>query len=92
MLKNESSSKLKQAVRHHTRTYSNTTYNTADIIFYNRKDNLSWRGSGTVIGRDGQQVLKHGSNFVRVHLCNFQLKNDNNSSISRFNRFTNLWI
>ena len=56
--KSESSSKLKQALRDQTCTYSSVTYNTSDMVFYyNRKDNLNYRGPGTVIERDRQQVV-----------------------------------
>ena len=27
-----------------------------DLVYYKRKDNLNWKGSASVIGRDGQQV------------------------------------
>ena len=37
---------------------------------YKRNDSKEWHGPGTVIGRDGKQVLvKHGGTFVRVHTC-----------------------
>ena len=37
-IKNESSSKLKQAFRHQTRIYGNIIYDTGDIVFNKRKD------------------------------------------------------
>lgn len=84
-IKNEASSKLKLALKHQTRTSGDVVYNTGDIVFYKRKDIPTWKGPGTVIGQDGQQVLiKHGSTYVRVHPCNIQLKNIshiNNSNI-----------
>ena len=45
---------------------------------------LCWQGPvSSVIGRDDQQILvKHGSNYIRLHSCNLQLMSNN---ISRFN-------
>ena len=74
-MKSESSSKIKQALKHQVRTFSDVIYNTGDIIYYKRKDNSSWSGPASVIGKDGQQVLvKHGSRYIRVHPCNLQLR------------------
>ena len=37
---------------------------TGDSVFYKRNNSNEWKGPGTVIGQDGQQVLvKHGSNI-----------------------------
>ena len=84
-IKNEASSKLKLALKHQTHTSGDVVYNTWNIVFYKRKDIPTWKGPGTVIGPDGQQVMiKHGSTYVRVHPCNIQLKNIshiNNSNI-----------
>ena len=77
-IKTESSSKIKQALRHQVRTYSGVMYNAGDLVYYKRKGNLNWKGPASVIGRDGQQVLvKHGSRYKRVHPCNLQLGNSN---------------
>ena len=73
-IKNEASSKLKLALKHQTRASGDVVYNTGDIVFSKRKDIPTWKGPGTVIGQDGQQV-EHGSTYVRVHPCNIQLKN-----------------
>ena len=84
-IKNEASSKLKLALKHQTHSSGDVVYNTGDIVFYKRKDIPTWKGPGTVIGQDGQQVMiKHGSTYERVHPCNIQLKNIshiNNSNI-----------
>ena len=77
-IKSESSSKIKQALKHQVQTYSDVIYNTGDLVYYKRKDNLNWKGPASVIGRDGQALLvKHGSIYIRVHPCNLQLRNNN---------------
>ena len=78
-IKSESSSTIKQALKHQVWTYRDIIYNTDDLVYYKRKDNLNWKGSASVIGQDGQQVLvNYGSRYVRVHACNLQLRNNNN--------------
>ena len=69
-IKSESAEKLRRALRHQTRTYSDVKYFTGDIVYYKRNNSNEWKGPGTVIGQDGQQVLvKHGGSYVRVHPC-----------------------
>ena len=60
---------------HQTRTYSDLKYFTGDIVYYKRNNNNEWKGPGTAIGQDGQQVLvKHGGSYVRVHPCRLLLE------------------
>ena len=76
-IKCESSSKIKEALKHHVQTHSDIVYNTGDLVYYKWKDNLNWKESASAIGRDGQQVLvKHGSRYIGVHLCNLQLRSN----------------
>ena len=50
-------------------------YLTGDIVYYKRNNSNEWKGPGTVIGQDGQQVLvKHGGSYVRVHPCHLLLE------------------
>ena len=73
-IKSESSEKIRRALRHNVRPSGDVKYFTGDIVYYKRQAEQKWRGPGTVIGQDGQQVLvKHASSYVRVHPCNLQL-------------------
>ena len=73
--KSESAEKLRRALCHHTRTYSDVKYFTGNIDHYKRNNSNEWKGPGTVIGQDGQQVLvKHGGSYVRVHPCHLLLE------------------
>ena len=56
-IKSESAEKLRRALRHQTRTYSDVKYFTGDIVYYKRNNSSEWKGPGTVIGQDGQQVI-----------------------------------
>ena len=59
------------------RTSQDTKYYSGDLVYYKQKDNNYWKGPGTVIGQDVQQVLvKHSSSYVRVHRCQLQLINN----------------
>ena len=74
-IKSESDEKIKRALRHNIRTSGDKIYLTGDKVYYKRADEIRWRGPGTVIGKDGQQVLvKHGGVYVRVHPCRLTLE------------------
>ena len=50
-------------------------YFTGDIVYYKRNNSNEWKGPGTVIGQDRQQVLvKHGGSYVTVHPCRLLLE------------------
>ena len=66
----EYSAKIKRALSHQIRTYSDVKYVNEDSVYCKRKDGSEWHGPVTVLGQDGQQVLvKHGDVYVRVHPC-----------------------
>ena len=56
-IKSESGEKIRHALCHQTRTSGGTKYLNGDIVFYERNNNTEWRGPGTVISQDAQQVL-----------------------------------
>ena len=60
-------------MRHNVRTYSDITYSTGDLLYYRREKDFKWSGPGTVIGKEGQQILvKPSSSYIRVHPCRLQ--------------------
>ena len=74
-IKSESAEKLRRALCHQTRTYSDVKYFTGNIVHCKRNNSNEWKGPWTVIGQDGQQVLvKHGGSYVRVHPCRLLLE------------------
>lgn len=80
----DSSDKIKRALSHNTRTSNGIKFVTGDSVYYKRKDSKEWKGPGSVIGQDGQQILvKHGSYYVRVHPCRLMLKNECNSELDK---------
>ena len=74
-IKAESDEKIRRALRHNIRTSGDKIYTTGDKVYYKRAAEIKWRGPGTVIGQDGQQVLvKHGGVYVRGHPCRLTLE------------------
>ena len=70
----EISSKLRKALKHPIREYSDVVYQSGDKVFYKLPGDQRWQGEATVIGVDGKVVLvRHGSVIRRVHLCRLQL-------------------
>ena len=68
--KAEASEKLRRALKHNIRESDAQDITNGDEVHYKRNGENQWRGPGTVIGRDGKQVLvKHGGVYVRAHVC-----------------------
>ena len=69
-VQNESSEKIRRALRHRIRPSGNVKYENGENVYYRRRNDDHWHGPGTVIGQENQQVLvKHGSRYIRVHPC-----------------------
>ena len=69
-IQSENSERIKRALSHNIRTYSDHKYLTGDSVYFKRANEKRWRGPGKVLGQDGQQILiKYGANYVRVHPC-----------------------
>ena len=75
-IESESSERIRRALRHNIRTYSDEIYENGEIVYYRRKNVKGWKGPATVLGKDGQCVLvKHGSVYCRIHPCHLMKKN-----------------
>ena len=49
-----------------------------DQVYYKRKDSNEWKGPGSVVGREGSQVLvRHGGVLVRVHAVHLKISPTN---------------
>ena len=69
-LKNESSERIKRALRHNVRVTEISDLCNGDEVYFKRNGEQRWHGPGTVIGKDGKQVLvRHGVVYVRAHVC-----------------------
>ena len=67
-LKKDSNERLKRALKHNVRENKASDVVMGDHVFYKRKDSNEWRGPGSVIGREGSQILvRHGGMIVRVN-------------------------
>ena len=71
-IERENSERIKGALNHNIRTYSDTHFLTTDSRYFKREHEK--RGSDKFLGQYGQQVLiKHGANYIRVHLCRINI-------------------
>ena len=69
-IKAESSERIKRALRHQVRTYSEEVYLQGDKVYFKQNDNRGWKGPGVVLGVERNFVLiREGSRFYRCHPC-----------------------
>ena len=74
-ISSENSEKIRRALSNNIRTSGDAKYITRDIVYQKRANDRRWKGTGSVLGQDGQQVLvKHGSQYIRVHPCRLTLE------------------
>ena len=69
-IKAESSEKIRRALRHKVRSFSDNRYENGEKVFYKHVGFKGWRGPVTVIGEEGKIVLvRHGTAYYRCHPC-----------------------
>ena len=69
-MKAETSERIRRALRHSTRTFSDTVFMNGEKVFYKRKNFKGWKGPAMVIGQEGKIVLiRHGTAYYRCHPC-----------------------
>ena len=80
-IETENSDRIRRALNNNIRTTGDAIYTTGDSVYYKRLDSKRWKGPAKVLGKDGHQILiKHGSNYARVHSCRLMhTRNDQNS-------------
>ena len=67
-VRSEHDERIRRALRHKLRTYSDTRYSNGDRVYYIRQHMKGWKGPATVIGQDGQFVaIRHGGEYYRCH-------------------------
>ena len=80
------SEKIQCALSNNIRTSGDTKYISGDSVYFKRAHDKRWKGSGKVLGQDGQQVLvKYGSYYVCVHPCRLSLTRSTNIGNSNTN-------
>ena len=66
----DNSQRIKRALTKNVRSYTDAVFLPGDKVIYHRPDSSEWRGTATVLCKNGQTVLlKHGGHYVRVHPC-----------------------
>ena len=75
-IKAESSEKLRIALRKKTRNCTSKIFVNGDSVYYKKNDTLTWKGPGTVIGKEGAcVVVRHGATITTVPPCRLKLEN-----------------
>ena len=83
-IKTESSERIRRALRHKTRTYSNVNYSLGDSVYYKRAGRKGWRGPARVVGLDNKVVcIRHGASFYRCHPCHLMKASSQNNDGSK---------
>jgi len=74
----ENSDKIRRALKHKTRVYSEEDYQTGDRVYFKRRHHKGWMGPGSVMGFDGYTVLvKLGSSVFKCHRCHVMKSKSN---------------
>ena len=74
-IKTESDERIRRILQDNIGTSGDTKYITGDKVFYKCMDSRRWKGPGTVIGQDEEQVLvKHGGIYVKRHPSRLSLE------------------
>ena len=77
-MKRDSDDGLRRALKHNVRENKLAEVNIGDQVYYKRNDSDEWKGPGSVIGREGSQVLvRHGGLVVRVHAVHLRISPNN---------------
>ena len=75
-VKAESSEKLRIALRKKTRNWTSKIFEHGDSVYYKKNDSLTWKGPGTVVGKEGTCVIiRHGGTITTVPTCRVRLEN-----------------
>ncbi len=81
-IKSESSEKIRRALRHNIRTYSEITFNPGEKVYFKCRNDKKWRGPAKVLGKESNFVLiRQGASYYRCHPCNLVKVNPNQSDI-----------
>jgi hypothetical protein len=81
--KTESREKIRKALRHQVRTFSEEHYETGDRVYFKRKNTKGWKGPAKVLGKEGNFVLiRLGNSFYRCHPCHI-MKVDYENSLNK---------
>ena len=67
-IKAESSERIKRALRHQVRIYSEVDFQLGEKVYYKRRQQKNWRGPTKVFGKETNFVLiRHETSYYRCH-------------------------
>ena len=69
-VKSEASEKIRRALKHNIRTYSEETFQPGERVYYKLRQGKKWRGPAKVLGKESNFVLiRQGASYFRCHPC-----------------------
>ena len=69
-IKSEASERIRKALKHNVRTYSEVDFQPGDKVYYKRRKTKGWKGPAKVLGKESNFVLiRQGSVYYRCHPC-----------------------
>ena len=82
-IKAESSDRIKRALKHNIRTYSEVDFLPGEKVYFKRNKVKGWKGPAKVLGKESNFVLiRHGSAYYRCHPCHMKKVNEEHSESS----------
>ena len=70
-IKSEASEKIKRALKHNVRTYSEVSFSPGEEVYYKSRNDKRWKGPAKVLGKESNFVLiRNGASYFRCHPCN----------------------
>ena len=70
-IKSEASEKIKRALKHNVRTYSEVIFHPGEEVYYKNRNDKKWKGPAKVLGKESNFVLiRNGASYFRCHPCN----------------------
>ena len=70
-IKSEASERIKRALKHNVRTYSEVVFSPGEEVYYRGRNDKRWKGPAKVLGKESNFVLiRNGATYYRCHPCN----------------------
>ena len=80
-IKSEASERIRKALKHNVRTYSEVDFQSGDKVYYKRRKTKGWKGPAKVLGKESNFVLiRQGSSYYRCHPCQLMKISDENKT------------
>ena len=83
-MKSESSERIRRALRHNVRTYSEVVFNPGEKVYFKCRNDKGWRGPAKVLGKECNFILiRQGASYFRCHPCHLIKVSPSDDEIQR---------